>query len=153
MKKEKIKYILLGLVLIIVDQITKILVKDLMIIKSFLKFTYIKNTGAAFGILSGNRIIIILVTLILIGYLIYDSLKNNKTKLELFSYLLIISGAIGNLIDRVFFGYVRDFISFTLFSKEMAIFNVADIYITFGVIIYLYIIIRDGSNERNNSRK
>lgn len=153
MKKEKIKYILLGLVLIIVDQITKILVKDLMIIKNFLKFTYIKNTGAAFGILSGNRIIIILVTLILIGYLIYDSLKNNKTKLELFSYLLIISGAIGNLIDRVFFGYVRDFISFTLFSKEMAIFNVADIYITFGVIIYLYIIIRDGSNERNNSRK
>ena len=60
-------------------------------------------------------------------FLINELNKNIKDKLYLITIPLIIGGALGNLIDRVFRGYVVDFISFTLFNKEMAIFNVADI--------------------------
>ena len=65
---------------------------------------------------------------------------------------LIISGALGNLIDRVFRGYVVDFISFILFNKEMAIFNVADAFITIGVVILLIYIFKEGKYERSNNK-
>ena len=83
--------------------------------------------------------------------MIYELLKT-KNKLNLIACSLIISGSLGNLIDRVFRGYVIDFISFTLFKREMAIFNVADICITFGVILYIIIILKEGKNERVNSK-
>ena len=87
-------------------------------------------------------------------YFLYKEIKDNKVdNLNLCTLVLLFAGAIGNLIDRVFRKYVIDFISFTLFKHEMAIFNVADIYITFGVIIYLFGILRDRKNERNSSKK
>lgn len=155
MKKKYIKFILLSFILIIIDQIVKYFMSNIEyinIINNFLKFDYIENDGAAFGILGGNTLVIILITLLVLVYLIIELIKNNS-KLQIFSSLLIISGAIGNLIDRIYFKYVRDFISFRIFNKDMAIFNLADIYITLGVIIYIYIILREssGKNERNNS--
>ena len=63
---------------------------------------------------------------------------------------MIIGGALGNLIDRIFRGYVVDFISFTIFNKEMAIFNIADILITIGIVLYVIDLIGD-KNERSNS--
>ena len=66
---------------------------------------------------------------------------------------VILGGILGNLIDRVFRGYVIDYISFTLFNREMAVFNAADIFITFGVILLMYIILRDGRSERISSRR
>lgn len=66
--------------------------------------------------------------------------------------MLIVSGALGNLIDRIFRGYVIDFISFTLFNREMAIFNIADTLITFGIIMYIWILFMEGKNERNSSK-
>ena len=126
--------------------------KVLILIKNFLKFMYIKNTGAALGFLSGNTIILIIITCLLLFYIIKEIKKNVNNKLILFSYLLIFSGALGNLIDRIFKGYVVDFISFTLFNKEMAIFNVADIYITFGVIILLIMLVREMYHGKISSK-
>ena len=64
-----------------------------------------------------------------------------------------MAGGASNMIDRIFRGYVIDYISFTLFNREMAVFNAADIFITFGVILLMYIIIRDGRSERISSRR
>jgi signal peptidase II len=142
----------------LLDFITKFLIihffnvnEGITLINNFLKFIYIKNTGAAFGLLNNNIYILIIITIALIVYLIYELIKC-KNKFYFFSYLLILCGALGNLIDRVFRGYVVDFISFTLFGREMAIFNVADIYITFGVILFIFSIFKEGKHERNNHK-
>lgn len=161
MKKDYIKIIIYIVSLILLDQITKILIvnnlelnSSIILIDNFLKFLYIKNTGAAFGIFSGNIFLLIFITLILMYFLINELNKNIKDKLYLITIPLIIGGALGNLIDRVFRGYVVDFISFTLFNKEMAIFNVADIFICVGVFLYAYIVIKDGVKDgKNSSRK
>jgi signal peptidase II len=159
MNKKYFKIVFIIFVLILFDFLTKCLVTHLynlnegiVIIKNFLKFIYIKNTGAAFGLLNKHIIVLIIVTILITIYLIKE-LFTNKTKLYSLSYILIISGAIGNLIDRVFRGYVIDFISFTLFGHEMAIFNIADIYVTFGVILLIFNMIKEEINERNNSKK
>lgn len=157
MKKKSILIIISVIILILVDQLTKFFVVKyfnvndyLIIIKDFLKFFYIRNTGAAFGLLSGLTIVLSIVSIILIFYIVKE-IKNENNNLVLCSYTLILSGAIGNLIDRIFRKYVVDFISFTLFNREMAIFNVADIFITFGVIIFIYNMIKEEINERRNS--
>ena len=148
MKKKYIFIILFCLLLILIDFISKYLVislisnKTIIIIKNFLKFLYVKNTGAAFGIMSGNIIILVIVTLILLFYIIKEVKNNVDNQWTLLSYLLILSGAIGNLIDRVFRGYVVDFISFTLFNKEMAVFNIADSYITIGVFLLIILLLK-----------
>ena len=84
--------------------------------------------------------------------MIYEFIKTNN-KCGIISSSLIISGALGNLIDRLFRGYVVDFFSFTIFKKEMAIFNVADSFITIGVIIYIIVLFMEGKNERIKSKK
>lgn len=158
MEKKYIKIISLIIFLIVFDQLIKFLVtlnfnlgEEFVIINNFLKFIYIKNTGAAFGMFSGNTFMLILVAIVLIWYLIKEIKTNLNNKLSIISFSLVLGGALGNLIDRVFRGYVVDYISFTLFNSEMAIFNMADIYITFGVLLLLYIVIRDGRNEKNKN--
>ena len=138
--------------LILVDQISKLLVSkylvnsDVTLIPKFLTFTYIKNFGAAFGILEGKRIFFILVTILVGSYLVYELIKS-KDKLNIITLTLIISGILGNFIDRLFYGYVRDFISFKIFNP---VFNVADSYIVIGVIIY---IISMFVGDKNESKK
>ena len=158
MKKKTINIIIISMLLILVDILSKELIirslslnESIIIFRNFLKITYIKNTGAAFGILSNNIFILICVTILLVVYLIKE-LKNSKSNFNLSAYTLIISGAFGNLIDRVFRKYVIDFISFTLFGHEMAIFNIADTYITIGIILLIFNMIKEEIHERNKSR-
>ena len=159
MKKKCFIISLLILLLILFDQGIKLLVlktivdKPVIIIDNFLKFIYVKNTGAAFGFLGNSTNILVILTVMLLYYLINEIKRNIDSKLSIVSLSLIISGAIGNLIDRLFRGYVIDYISFTLFKREMAVFNAADIFISFGVILLMYIIIRDGRSERISSRR
>lgn len=157
MKKRNIIYLISILILVIFDQVTKLLVvnnlssgSDINIINNFLKFSYVENTGAAFGILNNNIFFLILVSLLLIFYIIRE-IKNNENKLYVFSMSIILSGALGNLIDRIFRGYVIDFISFTIFNVEMPLFNIADMLITFGVIILLFLIIRGEVNDKKSN--
>ena len=160
MKKKSLFILIVILALTIIDQIIKYLVvsnisigSEKIIIDNFLKFIYIRNTGAAFGILSGNIIFLIFITVLLIFYIVNEMKKNINNNLSLLSFSLILSGALGNLIDRVVRGYVVDYISFTLFNREMSVFNLADTYITIGVILLIYIVIKEGKNERVSSRK
>jgi signal peptidase II len=148
MKKINIKNILLLVCLVLVDFISKLFVinylkTDFIIINNFLKFSYIKNTGAAFGIMGDSTIVLIVVTLIFIYYIIREMRANKLNKISMYSYTLILGGALGNLIDRIFRGYVIDFISFHLFGRDMAIFNMADTFITIGVILLVISIFKE----------
>ncbi|MGB4590143.1 MAG: signal peptidase II [Clostridiaceae bacterium] len=139
--------IIIGLVL---DRITKIWAvnalmgqKDITIIKDFFDFSYLENRGAAFGIFQGKAYLLAAVTIVILFILFVNYLKTkNKTKIFTWSTGLIISGAVGNLIDRVSLGYVVDFV--TLHFKNsyyFPSFNVADMCITFGTgLLILYII-------------
>ena len=160
MKKKYYLSIIIFILLVFFDQITKYIIvnnfklnESLILINNFLKFQYINNYGASFGILNGQVLLLVIITIIILYYLIIELKKNKNNNLLLTSFTLIISGSIGNLIDRLFRGYVVDFISFTLFKREMPIFNLADIFITFGVLLYLYIILMEGKYERNSNKR
>ena len=136
---HKIKYgLITTLVLticIFLDQLSKILTdqKTIEFLGNFLRFESVHNIGAAYGIFSGKTIgLIIVTTLVLIGLIVFNWFYKKKSILYCFSMGLILGGAIGNLIDRIFLGYVRDFIRMSIFSFT---FNVADACLCVGVAL------------------
>ncbi|MGN1012113.1 MAG: signal peptidase II [Clostridia bacterium] len=146
-QRKTLGYLLLIAVLIALDQCTKWIV-DLRMelfqsveIWNFIKLTYIHNTGAAFGILEGSRILFVLFTLALIiaAVLLW---KKPWMKRYRGAVSVIIAGALGNCIDRIFRGYVVDFIDFTYWP----VFNVADIAVVCGTVL-LAILILTGKEE------
>lgn len=152
--KKKISII--SIILFSLDQIIKTLafnyLTHISIISGFLSLTYAKNEGVAFSMLSGNRIFIILLSIVLIFILIYflykDYLvKNIDNKLIAVSYGLLFGGIFGNLFDRILRGYVIDYISMNIFGYSFPIFNLADILITIGVILMFIDVIFD--KEKN----
>ena len=118
---------ILILILIILDQLTKLLFMN----KSFSIINYTTNTGIAFSFLQGNNTILAIITILIILVMIY-LLKTQKQYSLGLSFL--IAGALGNLIDRLYFGFIRDFIDF----KIWPIFNLADLFNIIGVILILY---------------
>ena len=147
--KKKYLYIVLFIIgLVLIDQVSKLLVVNylsdkIVLINNFFSLDYVKNTGAAFGFFSGNIFFLVLITLALVIYLIYELKQNVEKKFNLLFIILIISGAIGNLIDRVFRGFVVDFISFILFNSQMPVFNIADIFVTCGVAGLIFVIFKE----------
>lgn len=146
-QKKNVGYLLLIVVLIALDQWAKWIVDTRMElfqsveIWRFIKLTYIHNTGAAFGILEGSRILFILFVLLLI---VATVLLWRKPWMKRYSgaVCVIIAGALGNGLDRIFRGYVVDFIDFTYWP----VFNVADIAVVCGTI-YLAILILTSKEE------
>ncbi|MEC8100043.1 MAG: signal peptidase II [Pseudomonadota bacterium] len=134
--------------LIILDQSTKIFVAKIMIdnnfqninIFPFLDITFVRNTGISFGLFSDGGLMnryFFTAFAITIGLSLLILSVFNKDKLIRVSLLLISGGAIGNAIDRIYFGGVIDFIDFFLYNLHWPAFNFADIFITLGVIIML----------------
>lgn len=126
------------------------------IIPYIINFKSSQNTGAAWSIFSGSTTALIIITFVAIALIIFYAVwSKNKSYLFNISIALILSGAIGNLIDRLFLGYVRDFIQFD-FWKSFPIFNIADSALTIGVvclcIYYLIQIIKDYKNKKNNNK-
>lgn len=124
--------------LIIIDQITKMCATkingSIVIIKKFLKFTYVENRGAVFGFMQGSNYIMagisIVICVALISYLI-KLIKDGKT--PGLGIYMVIAGGISNVIDRLARGYVVDFID----TPFIATFNIADSLIVLGVILIL----------------
>ena len=115
------------------------------------------NYGASFGIFEGNKTLLIALTFVECALFAFVLLfRPNTPHLFRFSFLLILGGAIGNLFDRLVFGYVRDFISYdflkSMFNIDFAIGNVADIYLVLGVFV-LIIYIFFGYKEGDFSKK
>lgn len=144
--------LILGSILIL-DQITKYIVftydsLNIKLINNFLYIGQVKNTGAAWGILSGNMFIFYIVTAIAV-YFIIDIYRKSKDRSAYFniSLMLILAGALGNLIDRVFLNYVRDFIDVYIFGYDFPLFNVADSALVIGVILMIYYVIKNPHEE------
>ena len=148
------KYIIMIILGFIIDRITKVYAINNFINSpyegSLLNFTYLENRGAAFGILQDSRIFFIILTIIIVGYLFYYFMKNYKTNFSLLNIALsfIISGALGNFYDRLFNGYVVDFIEFDFVN--FPVFNFADILVTVGSILFIiYLLFFEGSEKKN----
>ncbi|MGI6168496.1 MAG: signal peptidase II [Christensenellales bacterium] len=132
---------------VVVDQLSKMVFTNMLqfpgttqlLIPGFLNLTYVKNYGAAFGILQNMQWLLAIVALLVCGVGAFYLLRNrNNPMLVRLSISLIIAGGLGNLIDRAVLGYVRDFFEFAF--VRFYIFNVADIFVTVGaalLIIYL----------------
>lgn len=146
----------LTLVVILLDMVSKYIVSKLlivnesvMIIKNFFNITYVRNTGAAFSIFSGNTFLVMIISfMIIMGIILYIRKNKPSNKIEKISYSLILGGAIGNFIDRVIYGYVRDFIEIDIFGWDYPIFNLADVFVVVGVIL-LVIATWRGRNDRD----
>ncbi|MGV8983767.1 signal peptidase II [Clostridium sp.] len=117
----------------------------IIVIKDFFKLEYLENRGAAFGILQNKLILLALFTLLIIAGMIYYIIKYKpKSKFLRISFALIISGALGNLYDRVFYKYVVDFI--LLHYKEIynfPTFNIADSLVVVGTLILAISIVKE----------
>lgn len=142
-------------VIVITDQVSKFIVDQTMplhhsipIIEGFFNLTYIRNTGAAFGIFAGSaaafRIpFLISFSLIAIGFIIAMLRRLPPKETGLITALsFILGGAVGNLIDRIVYGEVIDFLDFYWGNLHWPAFNVADSFITIGVLVTIYYLIK-----------
>lgn len=138
-KKYYLVYIIIA-VLVAIDLITKALLNDvnITIIENVLTLIATENYGGAFSMLSNNTVVLTIFSAIFIVIIVvFDKFCKFQNKLYKVAYSMILSGAIGNLFDRICFGYVRDFIRIDLFDFTgiNTVFNFADICITFGVVL------------------
>ena len=147
--KKKIKIYIIPILciglLVAFDQITKFIVRTSFalyeshpLIKNVFHLTYIQNTGIAWGMFKNGRIIFLILTVLvlLVCAGIYAKIPENRRFTPIRVCLVfLVSGAIGNMIDRISLHYVVDFFDFRLIN--FPIFNVADIYVTLGVIVLI----------------
>ncbi|TDT71389.1 signal peptidase II [Hypnocyclicus thermotrophus] len=152
--------IVLVLILLIVDQISKYIVaknldvsQSIPIIKDFFHITYVQNRGIAFGMFQGRLNIVTIISLFAAIFIFYYIFKNREklSKLSLYSYLFIFSGALGNILDRLMRQYVVDFIDFRGIWEY--IFNFADVYINIGVILMVIEYILEEKKKRQEESK
>ena len=144
--KNNLSIIATFFLIIFFDQLTKILViKNFQLYESlsilpFFNLTFVVNYGFAFGFLNNpslNQIIVILVIFSIIAYFLYLLIKTQDQFFQ-FSLILVLSGAVGNFIDRVLHGFVIDFIDIYLGSYHWPAFNLADSSITLGFILIMF---------------
>ena len=148
-------YAILAVALVILDQIVKYLIRANLSLGQAIPFlphvmdlTYVQNTGAAFSIprqhtwlltLSSTIVVLVMCWLIVKGFF--------KNRLGMWSAALVLAGGVGNLIDRVVFGYVTDMFKTTFIN--FAVFNVADCCITIGVpLLFLYVLLYVGKDQK-----
>ena len=137
--------LIVAFITLLIDLLTKYFVfsvnKLIVVIKNFFVIEPVKNSGAAFSMFDNMNFFLIFVSIVVLIYLLRYIKYAEVTKLDFISYGLIIGGLLGNLYDRLVFGYVRDFLSFSFGAFDFAIFNVADMAIVIGVIIYIFLIL------------
>lgn len=145
---------------LILDQVTKIIVDKTMslyhtieIIPNLAALTYLRNTGAAFGVLAGEQSVyrtgfFVLVSIVALGCILYLlKLTRPEKKITLVSLALILGGAVGNMIDRLRMGEVIDFILLHYYDLHWPAFNVADSAISIGVVLLIIQMIRQKSTD------
>lgn len=146
-------YYFLIIILVIIDQASKWwtvqnidLHQVIEVIPNVLSLTYIQNTGAAWSILEGQMIFFYIVTILVVGVLLYELHKHwRDSKVFALGFSFIIGGALGNFIDRLLLKYVVDMIKLEFI--DFPIFNLADTWLTVGVIIVLIYILFDKKEE------
>ena len=150
------KITIIALFAFFIDQIVKLLaasyLTSISLIPGFFSLIYAKNEGVAFSMFWGNRWFIIIISILLILFLIYTIKKeyiekNENSNFKNITYGILIGGIFGNLFDRIFRGYVIDYIALNLFGYSFPIFNLADVAITFGVVLLIIDNIKESKNN------
>lgn len=156
------KIMIISIITLLVDQIIKNIIQSylklgesLTIVKKFINISYVNNYGAAWNIFNNRSIFLIIVSLIaliIIYRFMYVFKSNNRNNL---AFGFICGGIMGNLIDRLFLGYVRDFIDIYILGYDYPVFNIADIAVVIGVFLLVIAIIKgeDGSDKISSRRK
>ena len=143
-------YLIPFAVILVADQLTKLLVagrlavgESVPAVRGLFDITYVQNQGAAFGLLQGKKLLLIVITLAVFAFLIIYALRRDtSSRWLMWGLTLVCSGGLGNLIDRVAFGYVRDFIDLSFI--RFPVFNIADCAVTVGaVMMALYIMVEE----------
>ncbi len=155
------KKIIFGSILfLIIDIITKIIIdnclelaKSITIIKNFFYITKVYNYGASWNILSGYNILLIIITFLVLFILINYQKKFKDNIRNIIAFSILYGGIIGNLLNRIFLGYVIDFFDFYIFKYDYPIFNVADIGIVIGIFLVVIAIIKKEDNNEIGSSK
>lgn len=144
MSKKSIVVFSTALIVLLLDQLTKSLIKQnfqltqsIPIMKNILHLTYVTNTGSAFGLFKKLNIFFIFISIVVIIaiYIYLNKIRNNERLLQ-FAAGLLLGGTIGNLIDRLIFGHVIDFIDFRIWP----VFNVADSAVTTSIILLIFLL-------------
>lgn len=147
----KRKIYLFSFICFIIDFISKCLVfnikYDIVVIPNFFSICLVRNTGAAFSSFEGYTYVLVFISILVLFYLFRYSVNRVSSNLEIVSYSLLIGGIFGNMFDRIIYGSVVDFLSFNIFGYSFPIFNFADIFICFGVLLIIIDMIRGGCNE------
>lgn len=155
--KNHLIYII-ALLLAGIDQLIKYIIvsklklhQSIEVIDNFFSITYVENDGAAWSILSGGKVILIILTFIAIFLINKYCIENKKTnKLETIVYGILYGGIFGNLIDRIFRGVVVDYLDLKIFNYDFPIFNFADICIVISMIFVMILTLRGDKNANNN---
>lgn len=154
------RYYVLALIVIITDQISKwFIVKEMeqsesiVVIKNFFSITSHRNKGAAWGILENQMMFFYIITLVVVIGIIYYMQKYAKENALLATSLgLLLGGALGNFIDRLFRNEVVDFLDFKIINYNYPIFNIADSALFIGVVILIiYVIIDERKNKKEKT--
>ena len=151
-------YPLIIVAILITDQATKIIVRNnidlgerIPVIGDWMNFTYIRNEGAAFSMFSGNHLVTVVLTSLLlifcIAMIVYEVRSNEKVLAICLT--CVFGGGLSNMYDRLHFGYVTDMIS----CGNFAIFNVADIFVTCGCILAILYVLLDFRKESANNKE
>ena len=144
-KKNILIFSLLSILIIVLDFITKLSFprdKLLIIIPNILEINYTQNYGLIYGMFSRNLFFTLLIPFFILGVLTYYLIKNIKNRKIVISLSLVIAGVIGNLISRIFYGYVIDGIYIPFLQPVFPNFNIADMSSLFGVLYLIYILIK-----------
>lgn len=152
---------IISFICIIIDQMIKFIINNNInlydqntIIDNFFYLTNVRNYGAAWSILTGSRIMLIIVTILIMIGLYYFFIKKEKLKkYEKVIYGFLYGGIIGNLIDRIFRGYVIDYLEFYIFGYNFPVFNFADILIVISMFFIIISVIKGDKNEIVSRRK
>lgn len=153
------KMYVIAVFILLIDQISKSLIEiyfnlneSVKVIKNFFSITVAHNTGGAWSILNNHSYLFIMFSvialIILIRYMFQfeNNLRNN------IAFACTVSGIVSNLADRLFLGYVRDFLDFKIFGYDYPIFNIADVAIVIGVILLIVAIIKGEDKVNGNSK-
>ena len=149
-----------SLMLFIIDIVIKLVIKNNMnlyssitLIPNFFNLTYVINDGAAFSILEGKQIFLIILAIIVLIAILHYLHKDKLNKIKTIYYSLLIGGILGNLLDRIIYNGVIDYLDFKIFTYDAPIFNLADTFIFFGVVLILFEGIKGDKNGNRSIGK
>ena len=141
------KLISISLLTFVLDVVIKLIItnnfsynQSVVVINNFFNITLVKNTGGAFSLFSGKVFYLIIISVFILFMIIYYIYKNKiNDNLTLIGFALLLGGAMGNLFDRIYYGYVVDYLDFKFFGMNFPIFNMADVCIVVSCLLLFFL--------------